>query len=93
MAEVDVLTNQLGAFTCRPHRQQLSGCQDQISIRYRAAIQLGNAHGRNHGATVDLLDLALRDDAAVIYEGEHVDYAHVTTARQILAMVEQMQAD
>ena len=42
---------------------------------------------------VDAFEVAEKaGNAAVVYEGEHVDYAHVKTARQILAMVDQLKS-
>ena len=28
--------------------------------------------------------------AAIVYEGEHIDYAHVATAREVLAMAREL---
>lgn len=38
---------------------------------------------------IDALDAAVADGrAAVLYEGQHIDYAHVKTAREVIAMAE-----
>jgi citrate lyase subunit beta/citryl-CoA lyase len=34
-----------------------------------------------------------RGDAAVIYEGQHIDYAHVRTARGVIALADRLPKD